>query len=31
VHARSCFGVASLPNQIMVELEAIIELKDGAA
>lgn len=27
VHARSSFGVASLPNQITVEIEAIFELK----
>lgn len=31
VHARSSFGVASLPNQITVEIEAILELDDGAA
>ncbi len=31
VHARSSFGVASLPNQITVEIEAILELEDGAA
>ena len=30
IHARSAFGVASLPNQITVEIEAIFELKDGA-
>lgn len=29
IHARSAFGVASLPNQITVEIEAIFELKDG--
>jgi len=29
IHARSSFGVASLPNQITVEIEAIFELKDG--
>ncbi len=27
IHARSAFGVASLPNQITVEIEAIFELK----
>jgi enamine deaminase RidA (YjgF/YER057c/UK114 family) len=27
-HARSAFGVASLPNQITVEIEAIFEVKD---
>lgn len=27
VHARSAFGVASLPNQITVEIEAIFELE----
>lgn len=27
VHARSSFGVASLPNQITVEIEAIFELR----
>jgi enamine deaminase RidA (YjgF/YER057c/UK114 family) len=27
-HARSAFGVASLPNQITVEIEAIFELRD---
>lgn len=30
IHARSAFGVASLPNQITVEIEAIFELKEGA-
>lgn len=29
VHARSSFGVGSLPNQITVEIEAIFELKSG--
>lgn len=29
VHARSAFGVASLPNQITVEIEAIFSLKDA--
>ena len=28
VHARSSFGVASLPNQITVEIEAIFELRE---
>ena len=28
-HARSAFGVASLPNQITVEIEAIFELKEA--
>jgi enamine deaminase RidA (YjgF/YER057c/UK114 family) len=28
VHARSSFGVASLPNRITVEIEAILELSD---
>lgn len=31
VHARSSFGVASLPNQITVEIEAILELEDDTA
>lgn len=31
VHARSSFGVASLPNQITVEIEAILEMHDDAA
>ena len=30
VHARSAYGVASLPNQITVEIEAIFELNGGA-
>jgi enamine deaminase RidA (YjgF/YER057c/UK114 family) len=30
VHARSSFGVASLPNRITVEIEAIFELAPGA-
>jgi enamine deaminase RidA (YjgF/YER057c/UK114 family) len=30
VHARSSFGVASLPNQITVEIEAILELEEDA-
>jgi enamine deaminase RidA (YjgF/YER057c/UK114 family) len=30
VHARSAFGVMSLPNQITVEIEAIFELKENA-
>ncbi|TYC64293.1 RidA family protein [Rhodobacterales bacterium] len=29
-HARSAFGVSSLPNQITVEVEAIFELSDDA-
>lgn len=29
VHARSAFGVASLPNQITVEIEAILAIKPG--
>jgi enamine deaminase RidA (YjgF/YER057c/UK114 family) len=29
-HARSAFGVSSLPNQITVEIEAIFELSDDA-
>lgn len=29
-HARSAFGVGSLPNQITVEIEAIFEVKDEA-
>ena len=28
-HARSAFGVPSLPNQITVEIEAIFELKEA--
>lgn len=28
IHARSSFGVGSLPNQITVEIEAIFEVKD---
>lgn len=28
VHARSSFGVGSLPNQITVEIEAIFEVKE---
>ncbi len=28
VHARSAFGVASLPNNITVEIEAVFELRD---
>jgi enamine deaminase RidA (YjgF/YER057c/UK114 family) len=28
VHARSAFGVVSLPNQITVEIEAIIQLRE---
>ena len=28
IHARSAIGVASLPNQITVEIEAIFELKE---
>jgi len=28
VHARSAFGVASLPNRITVEIEAIAELRE---
>ena len=28
IHARSAFGVNSLPNQITVEIEAIFEIKD---
>lgn len=28
IHARSSFGVGSLPNQITVEIEAIFELND---
>jgi len=28
IHARSAFGVASLPNQITVEIEAIFEMKE---
>ena len=28
VHARSAFGVASLPNQITVEIEAIFQLRE---
>lgn len=28
IHARSAFGVGSLPNQITVEIEAIFELRD---
>ena len=28
-HARSAFGVVSLPNQITVEIEAIFEVKDA--
>jgi len=31
VHARSSFGVASLPNQITVEIEAILELGEAGA
>lgn len=30
IHARSSFGVSSLPNNITVEIEAIFELKDAA-
>ncbi len=29
IHARSAFGVASLPNQITVEIEAIFEVSAG--
>ena len=29
VHARSAFGVTSLPNQITVEVEAILAIKPG--
>ncbi len=29
VHARSAFGVASLPNQITVEIEAILQLEES--
>jgi enamine deaminase RidA (YjgF/YER057c/UK114 family) len=28
IHARSAFGVASLPNQVTMEIEAIFELED---
>lgn len=28
IHARSAFGVASLPNNITVEIEAVFELRD---
>ena len=30
IHARSAFGVGSLPNRITVEIEAIFELDDDA-
>ena len=29
IHARSAFGVASLPNQITVEIEAIFEMNEA--
>lgn len=28
IHARSAFGVASLPNNVTVEIEAVFELRD---
>jgi len=30
IHARSAFGVASLPNQITVEIEAVFEVRGDA-
>ncbi|WP_380052452.1 RidA family protein [Falsihalocynthiibacter sp. SS001] len=30
IHARSAFGVGSLPNNITVEIEAIFEMEDDA-